>query len=72
MDNALKKADMFDAQAANALIGTGDERIKSICEELKNVTDELLKIQSKRKNAFSHGQSCNNKKQKITTISDRF
>jgi hypothetical protein len=62
---------MLDAQAANALIGAGDEQVKSICEELKKVTDELLKIQSKRKNAFAHGQSTDKKKQK-TIISDRF
>lgn len=71
LDNALKKSDMFDAQAANALIGAGDEQSKSICEELKKVTDELLKIQSKRQNALAHGQSSDKKKQK-TSVSDRF
>jgi len=71
LDNALKKVDMIDAQAANALIGAGDEKVKSISEELIKVTDELIKIQSKRKNAFSHAQSSNNKKQKvITTVND--
>ncbi|CAF0854255.1 unnamed protein product [Adineta steineri] len=69
LDNALKKADMLDAQAANALIGAGDEQVKLISEELIKVTDELIKIQSKRKNTFSHGQSIENKKQKITTAS---
>jgi len=64
LDDALKKADIIDAQAANALIGAGDEQIKSISEELMNVTEELLKIQSKRKNAYSHGQSLEKKKQK--------
>jgi len=73
LDNALKKADMLDAQAANALIGAGDEQIKSISEEMNRVTEELLKIQSKRKNTFSHGLLIENKKQKtITTTSDRF
>jgi len=71
LDNALKKVDTIDAQAANALIGAGDEKVKSISEELIKVTDELIKIQSKRKNAFSHAQSSNNKKQKvITTVND--
>jgi hypothetical protein len=69
LDNALKKADMLDAQAANALIGAGDEQVKLISEELIKVTEELIKIQSKRKNTFSHGQSIENKKQKIITAS---
>lgn len=70
LDNALKKGDIIDAQAANALIGAGDEKVKSISEELIKVTNELIKIQSKRKNAFSHAQSFNNKKQKIMTTAD--
>ncbi|CAF1374499.1 unnamed protein product [Didymodactylos carnosus] len=73
LDNALKKSDMIDAQAANALIGAGDEKVKSISGELKQATDELLKIQSKRKNAFSHRQSSENKKKKVSaTTSDWF
>ena len=70
LDDALKKADVLEAQAANALIGAGDEQVKSICEEMKKVTDELLKIQSKRKNAFAHGNSADKKKQKTTTATD--
>ena len=69
-DIALKKADVLDAQAANALIGAGDEQVKSICEEMKKVTDELLKIKSNRKNAFTHGNSADKKKQKTTTAVD--
>lgn len=48
-DNALKKADILDAQAANILIEAGDEQVKSISEELTKVTTDLLKLQSKRK-----------------------
>ncbi len=45
LENALKKkSDMLDAQAANGLIGAGDEQVKSVCEELKKVIDELLKF----------------------------
>jgi len=73
LDNALKKADVLDAQAANALIGAGDEQVKSISEELIKVTGEFLNIQSKRKNTFSHGQLHDKKKQKTTiTASDCF
>jgi hypothetical protein len=70
LDKALKKVDMIDAQAANALIGAGDEQIRCISEELIKVTEDLLKIQSKRKNTFSHEQSFENKKKKTmpTTI----
>jgi len=66
LDNALKKADVLDAQVGNALIGAGDEQVKSISEELIKVTGELLNIQSKRKNTFSHGQlhGKKNKKQR--------
>ncbi|CAM2721102.1 unnamed protein product, partial [Rotaria socialis] len=67
LDNALKKADIIDAQAANALIGAGDEQVKLISDKLFKITDELLKIQSKRKNVLSHVQ---NKKQKMTTTSE--
>ena len=49
LDNALKKDNIIDAQAANALIGAGDEKVKLISEELIKVTDELLIIRSKRK-----------------------
>ncbi len=63
---------VIDAQAANALIGAGDERIKTSSEQLMNVTEELLKIQNKRKNTCSHGQSLEKKKEKtIATSSDR-
>ena len=61
---------MLDAQAANALIGAGDEQGKSISEEMKKVADELLKIQSKRKNAFAHGNSADKKKKTTTAIDD--
>ncbi|CAF3588591.1 unnamed protein product [Rotaria socialis] len=67
LDNALKKADIIDAQAANALIGAGDEQVKLISDKLFKITDELLKIQSKRKNVLSHVQ---NKKQKMTATSE--
>ena len=49
LDNALKKDNIIDAQAASALIGAGDEKVKLISEELIQVTDELLIIRSKRK-----------------------
>ena len=49
LDNALKKDNIIDAQAASALIGAGDEKVKLISEELIKVTDELLIIRSKRK-----------------------
>ena len=39
LDNALKKDDIIDAQAASALIGAGDEKVKLISEELIKVTD---------------------------------
>jgi hypothetical protein len=42
--NVLKKADIIDARAANALIGAGDEKVKLISDELIKLTDELLKI----------------------------
>ncbi|CAM4849502.1 unnamed protein product [Rotaria magnacalcarata] len=45
LDNALKKADIINAQAANALIGAGDEQGKLISDELFKITDELSKIQ---------------------------
>ena len=54
LDNALKRSNMIDAQAANALVGTGDEKVKLISEELIGVTNELMKIQNKRRNVFSH------------------
>jgi hypothetical protein len=38
-----------------------------ILQELIKVTDELIKIQSKKKNVFSHAQSFTNKKQKMIT-----
>ncbi|CAF3773207.1 unnamed protein product [Rotaria magnacalcarata] len=70
LDNALKQADIIDAQTVNALIGAGDEQVKLISDELFKITDELLKIQNKRKNVLSHVQ---NKKQKMTTTAnDRF
>ena len=73
LDNVLKKDDIIVVQAASALIGAGDEKVKLISEELIKVTDELLIIRSKRKNVFSHVQSTKNKKQKmITTASDHF
>ena len=73
LDNALKKDDITDAQAVSALIGAGDEKLKLISEELVKITDELLIIQSKRKNIFSHAQSSKSKRQKmITTASDHF
>ncbi|CAF4493757.1 unnamed protein product, partial [Rotaria sp. Silwood2] len=67
LDNALKKADIIDAQAANALIGAGDEQVKLISDELFKITHELLKIQSKRKNVLSHVQK---KKQNMTTTAN--
>jgi hypothetical protein len=70
LDNALKKADLIDAQAANALIGAGDEKVKLISDELIKVTDELLKIQSKRKNFLPHVQPSKNKKRKMTTTAN--
>ena len=36
VDNALKTNDIIDAQVASALIGTGDENIQLISEELSH------------------------------------
>jgi len=33
-----------------------DEKVKFILQELIKLTDELIKIQSKTKNVFSHAQ----------------
>ena len=72
LDNALKKADLLDAQVANAIIGTGDEKVKSILDDLIDVTDELTIIQSRRENLFFQIQSFKNKRPKMLTgASDR-
>ena len=54
LSSALKKDDITDPQAASVSIRASDEKLKLISEELVRVTDELLIIQSKRKNVFSH------------------
>jgi len=48
-----------------------DEKVKLILQELIKVTDELIKIRSKKKNVFSHAQAFNNKKAKHDNNSQR-
>jgi hypothetical protein len=38
----LKKVDIPDAQAANALIGAGDEIVKLVSEELIKVKEKMF------------------------------
>lgn len=73
LESSLKKGDLSDAQAAHALIKSGNDKLKSISEEMKNTMDKLSKTQQKR----SHAQREHaNKKQKlafrrITNASDQ-
>ncbi len=48
----LKKGNIIDKQAANALIKAGDEKVILISDERIKATNELIKIQRKRKDVF--------------------
>lgn len=63
LQSAIKKKDCVDINRATILIDGASNRSKAIGEELLKVTEELMKIQHKRKNAFSKQQR--QKKQKI-------
>jgi hypothetical protein len=59
---AIKKKDCLDLNRATILIDGGSNRNREIGDELLKVTDDLMKIQQKRKDAFNKQQQ--NKKQK--------
>ncbi|CAF2061871.1 unnamed protein product [Rotaria magnacalcarata] len=60
---AIKKKDSFDMDRASTLIGGATARCKMITEQLSKVTEELIKIQKKRKEKFGEQQQ---KRQKTT------
>ncbi len=62
---AIKKKDNLDMDRASILIDGGNIRNKSINEQLVKVTEDLIKIQKKRKDAF--GQLQRLKRQKCST-----
>ncbi|CAF1162746.1 unnamed protein product [Didymodactylos carnosus] len=62
LENSLKKRDLTDAQAAHALIQTGNDKWTSTSEEMSKTMEKLSKIQQKRTRA-EHEQS--KKKQKL-------
>jgi hypothetical protein len=62
---AIKNKDCLDINRATILIDGGNNRSKTVGDELMKVTEDLINIQRKRKEAFAKQQ--NNKKQKIST-----
>jgi len=62
---AIKKKDTLDIDRATVLIDGGNTKNKTISEQLSKVTEELIKIQKKRKDKF--GQQQQQKHQKIKT-----
>ena len=53
---AIKKKDSLDMDRATILIEGGNTKNKKISEQLSKVTEELIKIQKKRKDKFSQQQ----------------
>ncbi len=62
---AIRTKDNIDIDRATILIEGGNTKSKQISEQLSKVTEELIKIQKKRKEKFSHEQQ--QKRQKPTT-----
>ncbi|CAF4661877.1 unnamed protein product [Rotaria sp. Silwood2] len=63
---ALKNKNSLDIDRATILIDGGDTKSKTIIEQLSKITEELIKIQKKRKDTFGQQQQ---KRQKTTTDS---
>ncbi|CAF2855756.1 unnamed protein product [Rotaria sp. Silwood2] len=61
---AIKKKDCLDVDRATILIDGGNNRSKVIGNELLKVTEDLINIQKKRKDAFAKQQQ--QKKPRIT------
>ncbi|CAF4919690.1 unnamed protein product [Rotaria sp. Silwood1] len=61
---ALKKKDSIEIDRSTILIHGGNTKSKEINEQLSKVTEELIKIQKKRKSKFSQQQQ---KRQKTLT-----
>jgi len=64
---AIKKKDSLDIDRATILIEGGNIKTKKIGEQLSEVTEELVKIQKKRRDKFAQQQQ--QKRQKTTTDS---
>jgi hypothetical protein len=62
---AIKKKDNLDIDRASILIEGGNMKNKTISEQLTKVTEDLIKIQKKRKDAFDQQQKL--KRQKAST-----
>ncbi len=61
---AIKKKDCLDIERATILIDGGNNKIRIIGDDLLKVTEDLINIQKKRKDAFAKQQQ--RKKQKTT------
>jgi myosin heavy subunit len=66
---AIRKKDSISIDSASILIEGGNVRSKSISEQLSKVTDDLIKIQNKRKDAHRSVQQYH-KRQKATDTID--
>ncbi len=62
---AIKNKDSLDIDRATILIEGGNNRNKIVSDELMKVTEDLINIQKKRKDAFTRQQQQQNK-QKTT------
>jgi hypothetical protein len=62
---AIKNKDSLDIDRATILIEGGNNRNKIVSDELMKVTEDLINIQKKRKDAFARQQQ-QQKKQKTT------
>ncbi len=65
LDNALKSGALSEVHAAKLLIVGGREKLTSVNEQQRQVTNELDKLRLKRKNAFLQEQSMNKKLKSI-------
>ncbi len=66
LQEALKRKDCVGIDRATILIDGGNSRSKIIGNELFKVTEDLINIQKKRKDAFAKQQQRQQKKQRIT------
>jgi hypothetical protein len=65
LDNALKSGALSEVYAAKLLIVGGREKLTSVNEQQRQITNELDKLRLKRKDTFLHEQSTNKKLKSI-------
>ncbi|CAF1530611.1 unnamed protein product [Adineta ricciae] len=65
LEDGLKNGSMSEIYAAKLLVSGGHEKLTTINEKQRQVTNELDKLRLKRKDSLTHEQSMNKKLKKI-------